>query len=294
VREESDLQHLVRECHKIRKGPLLGRLKLFTGQGQTRRHEFEQLYKLLCKLGKHVTISRKLIDSAVLLPQDFNQGFIIKAVPSSNFKKLPLLAKETTVESTAGRMFSNSEDKDRFLNRLESVWNSDELSTWLRKEITTKTRVHAELLLVNHFDKQGCTFLDGSDKYIGCSKPACYLCYAYISSHPGRYALPPSHQKLYVAWRVPDVYSGEAQSHERSLVQENVLLKIIDWVRRDLTTEIESREPRRPYHADSTAGITSVVNFPAFEVATLLGALSVNDADINGKQTFSQAGKTAE
>jgi hypothetical protein len=278
----------------VRKCSLLDLLKPFTGQGQTRHHEFEQLYKLLCKLGKHITVSRKLIESAVLLPQDFNQGFIIKTVPSSKLQKLPLLGKETTIESTAGRMFSTSAEKDKFLNRLQSVWNTNELSVLLRQEVIKKTRVHAELLLVNHFDKEECNFVDGSDKYIGCSKPACYLCYAYISNHPGRYALPPSHQKIYVVWRVPDIYSYEPQSHKRLSIQENVLLKMIEWVRRDLITDMESREAQRPYHADSTAGITSNVDLHAFEASTLLNSLSLNDTYMNGKRLSVRQGRTTE
>jgi hypothetical protein len=274
----------VRECHAARTNSILEILKPFTGQGQTRHLEFEQLYKLLCKLGKHVTVSRKLIESAVVLPQDFNQGFLVKTIASSKQQKLPLLAKEATVESTAGRMFSNSEQRDRFLDRLHTVWDADEVSKILRKEIPTKTRVHAELLLLNHFDKQGCNFLDGGDKYIGCSKPACYLCYLFISEHPGRYTLPPSHQKVYPAWRLPDIYSNEARSHERLSVQEEVLMKMIKRVRQDLTTDIESRELRRPYHADSTAGVTSIVDSPALDVS--LSALSVDDADADGEQTI--------
>jgi hypothetical protein len=171
-------------------------LKLFTGQGQTRFQEFEQLYKLLCKLAKHVTLFRRLIEAAVLLPQDLGQDFTVKTIPTFGLQKLPLSPKEANVESTVGQMFSSSEEQNKFLVRLRSVWDAHELSTRLQEQITTKTRVHAELLLVNYFDKYGCTFLDGNDRYIGCSKPACYLCYAYIVSHPGRYALPASHQKL--------------------------------------------------------------------------------------------------
>jgi hypothetical protein len=282
----------VRECHAARTNSILEILNPFTGQGQTRHPDFEQLYKLLCKLGKHVTVSRKLIESAVALPQDFNQGFLIKTVPSSKQQQLPLPTKKVTVEATAGRMFPTSETRDRFLDRLHAIWNAQEVSDLLQREVPTKTRVHAELLLLNHFDEQGCNFLDGSDKYIGCSKPACYLCYLFISEHPGRYTLPPSHQKLYVAWRFPDIYSNEARSHERLSVQKAVLMNMTKKVRQDLTTDIESRELRRPYHADSTAGVTSIVDWPALEVS--LSALSVDDADANGEQTLYQTRKFTE
>lgn len=166
----------MRECHKARRDSVLDILKFFTRQGQTRHQEFEKLYIILHKLGKHVTITRKLIDSAVSLPQDFNQDFIIKPVPSTTPKKLPLLPREANVKSTAHRMFSNPEAETRFLSRLRAIWDDQELSALLLKEVPTKTRVHAELLLLDHFEKQGCTFLDLSDKYIGCSKGVCYLC----------------------------------------------------------------------------------------------------------------------
>ena len=106
---------------------------LFTGQGQTHFQEFEQLYKLLCKLAKHVTISRRLIEAAVSLPRDLGQEFTVKTIPSSGLQKLPLLPKEAYIESTVGRMFSSLEEQNKFLVRLRSIWDAHELSTRLQK-----------------------------------------------------------------------------------------------------------------------------------------------------------------
>jgi hypothetical protein len=283
--ENADLQNFVRECHKMRNS-LLELLRPFTAQGQTRCHEFEQLYKLLLKLGKHVTIVRKLIDAVVTLPQDFNQEFIIKVVPSSKLQKIPLLKKEGTVENTLGRVFSDPGEKKRFMDRLENIWNATELSKLSKKELTTKTRVHAELLLINHFDMYGCNFLGGSDRYIGCSKPACYLCYTFMRNHPGRYAIPSSHQKIYVGWRLPDIYPNENRSHERWKIQEKIFLTMIESIRQDLKTEVESREPRRPFHADSTAGVTSTIDSFAVEITSYLGSLNVDDTHTGSELLF--------
>jgi hypothetical protein len=275
VYQESKLLDLVQKCHELRGSSLLHSLKFFTGQGQTRSQEFEQLYKLLCKLSKHVTVSRKLIQAAESLPQDFGEELTLRTVPSSTARKLPLIPKEASVDSTVGRMFSSENEKTKFLTRLESIWDTPELSVQLKRQITTKTKVHAELLLVNYFDIHGCIFLDGDDKYIGCSKPACYLCYAYISNHPGRYALPASHQKIYVGWRLPDIYPTELQCQSRLKIQEDILLKIIERVRQDLKTDMESREPRRPYHADSTAGVTSIFDSSVPAMSSELDSLSL-------------------
>ena len=259
----------MRTCYKNRRGVAFESLKRLAGQGETRRLDFEHLYELLCKLGKHVHTAKKLIEAAVSLSQDFIDGFCIKALPSSKEQKLPLLSKEATIKSTVHRMFSNPADQSRFMDRLRFIWDPSEISEVLQKQHKTKTRVHAELILLDHFDKHGLNFLDNNDKYIGCSKPACYLCYAYITHHPGRYAVPPSHQKLYMGWRHPDI---DPNATDRKARQEQIMLKLIEWVRRDIATDIESRTKRLPYHAD-TAGMSSLSRTFASN------ALSVHDID---------------
>ena len=263
----------MRKCYENRKGVAFTTLKRLAGQGETRRLDFERLYDLLCKLGQHVYTAKKLIEAAVSLSQDFMDGFCIKALPSSKEQKLPLLPKEATIESTIRRMFSSAADQSQFMARLQFIWDPSELSELLQKQHKTKTRVHAELILLDHFDKHGLNFLDNDDKYIGCSKPACYLCYAYITHHPGRYAVPPSHQKLYMGWRHPDV---DPNAIKLKAQQEHIMLKLIEWVRRDIRTDIESRTKRHPYHAD-TAGMSSLSRTLA------LNALSVHDIDTHRK-----------
>lgn len=268
-----ELQALVRTCYTRRRGSTFDTLKCLAGQGQTHRLDFEQLYEFLGKLGQHVHIAKRLIEAAVSLSQDFMEGFCIKTLPSSKEQKLPLTPKEAKIESTIHRMFSNSADQRKFMDRLQFIWNPAELSGVLQKHHNTKTRVHAELLLLDHFDRNGCAFLDDNDKYIGCSKPACYLCHAYITHHPGRYAVPSSHQKLYMGWRHPDV---DSNATARRAQQEQIMLKLIEWVRRDVATDIESRTKRLPYHAD-TAGMSTLSK------STAPDARSLHDFDLYGK-----------
>lgn len=273
----------MRTCYLKRRSPSFDILKRFAGQGEARRGEFEQLYKLLCKLGKHVHVAKKLIEAAVSLSQDFMEGFRIETLLSSKERKLPLTPKEATIESTIRRMFSTAEEQSTFMARLRFVWDPSELSKLLQEQHSTKTRVHAELLLIDHFDRYGCHFLDDNDKYVGCSKPACYLCYAYITSHSGRYAIPPSHQKLYVGWRPPDIDTNDPACAARQKFQEGIILKLIEWVRKDLATDIESRSSRLPFHADSTAGMTSTSKTMASKSVLLSTALSFDDLDIGGQ-----------
>lgn len=68
---------------------------------------------------------------------------------------------------------------------------------------TIITRVHAELQIADRFSRDRFMFVDG-DKYIGCSKPACYFCLNWLSSHKHGYVLPATHYKIIPGCRGPD------------------------------------------------------------------------------------------
>ena len=278
-----DLQALVRICYENRSNLGFNTLERLAARGENPRLEAEELFHLLYKLGKHIHITKRLIEAAVSLSHDFVEGVTIQTLPSSTERLLPFTPEQATIENTIHRMFSRSEDQNDFFARLRSIWEPSQLTELLREQHTTKTRVHAELLLINHFDRNGCDFLDGNDKYIGCSKPACYLCHAYIKRHPGRYTVPSSHQKLYVGWRVPDITPQDPGSAARHQTQERILLDLIDLIREDIRTDIESRTSRRPHHADSTAGMTSTAKTLASMPNLLSRAPSLCDVHVEGR-----------
>ena len=68
---------------------------------------------------------------------------------------------------------------------------------------TVVTRVHAELQIADRFSRDRYIFLD-NDKYIGCSKPACYFCHSWLSNHKRGYVLPATHHKIITGCRGPD------------------------------------------------------------------------------------------
>ena len=119
-------------------------------------------------------------------------------------------------------------------------------------------RVHAELILLEHSYKRGYDFVD-NDKYIGCSKPACYCCYHYISAHPGGFARPASHNKTYLAWRPPDIVDDTDESEVKR--HKDIINKMLEHIRRDVLEQIERQSGRRRPHPDSTTGITPTLDF---------------------------------
>ncbi|KAI2847850.1 hypothetical protein CBS147343_9232 [Aspergillus niger] len=233
-------------------------------------HTFERLFKLLSKLGKHVIMSKRIIEGAIFLRSDFARGMRLETVPASRERPLPFSPRKYNIEGISNRMFSgDSAEKQRFLARLRTIWDTKEWDKNLAKEhLPGKSIVHAEILILDHFEKTGGDFLNNSDKYIGCSKPACYLCYHYICNHPGRYIRPSSHQKLYMRWRLPDISETEPNAAPRFRNQEQILNNLIDLVRRELKNDIETGVGKMKECPDSTAGGTSNM----FELETGLEA----------------------
>jgi hypothetical protein len=118
-------------------------------------------------------------------------------------------------------------------------------------------RVHAELILLEHFYKGGYDFVDG-DKYIGCSKPACYCCYHYISAHPGNFVCPASYNKTYLAWHPPDIVNDDANKSAMKR-RRDIMNKVIAIICTDVLEQIDKKSGHHRMHPDSTTGITPSV-----------------------------------
>ena len=281
VEAMSDIEsicHLAQECHILRGQDFFQALEYLRDTMPAYSNDLDALQKLLCKLGKHITVTRKLFEASIFCWPGSSINFEIKTVTSSGLQPFPIRPKDATVESTIGRMFSSSEVRNAFLEKFDP-YCAAEVSSTLQDRRKLKTKVHAELLLIDHFDRNGCNFLSGLDKYIGCSKPACYLCYAYIAFHPEGYAVSASHQKLYIGWRIPDVSKETKQPEERLRFQENILLQMIRKVRQDLQADVDGGV-RHPYHPDSTAGITSERDS---QVQTWLKGIQTVSVALSGK-----------
>lgn len=114
------------------------------------------------------------------------------------------------------------------------------------------TRVHAELQIVDTFSRAGYHFV-ADDKYIGCSKPACYFCHSWLVEHHHGYVAPATHWKIIPGCRGPD--SSLNESGARIMLQ--MYNKIGKQIGQDILAFLGQRgQPRRQYmstHAPSTA-----------------------------------------
>ncbi|KAK2807859.1 hypothetical protein FQN50_005248 [Emmonsiellopsis sp. PD_5] len=251
---------LVQNCHGARYSGILSQLDPFVAQGQPCQLKFQRLKELVDKLGKHITCCRRLLDAATLLPREFVFGFDVKTIAPSKEAPIPLPESKSSVDRIVGRMYSKPEQESVKTQLARHDPDLKRISSEIKEHRRAKTQTHAELLIINYIEEHGCHFPDSDDRYIGCSKPACYLCHLYIRHHPGGYSLPDTSKKLYTKWRVPDIYASdmEGRGKEKLKGTEKILDKMIQEIKTDFRNDINRPGPRA-MHADSSADKTSTV-----------------------------------
>lgn len=123
---------------------------------------------------------------------------------------------------------------------------------------TVVTRVHAELQIADTFSRsRDMEFVD-NDKYIGCSKGACYFCYNWLCYHKHYYVQPATHQKIIPGCRGPDDNLNETGAK----VLIDMYSKIIGQTAQDILDFLqENALPRLQYMStDASSRATSRVS----------------------------------
>lgn len=217
---------------------------------------FGDLRHYIGRLGEHLKVVKNLVDAILAMP-DLLDNFKIETRRSSCSIPSPLHPDRIELNGIVGRMFNDGGEITRYrasLATMDRIVEGD-LSRGVKKESSFTTRVHAELLLVDLFQEHEYDFV-ANDKYVGCSKPACYCCYHYIAALRGGFhlSMPACHNNVYLAWRVPDLarHRGAAAEKRRRDVMNTMILSIRD----DLRRQVDSRRPRGQPQFDSMTGVT--------------------------------------
>lgn len=223
IRDHIDLAQI---CYDARSNQIPHLLRLTSGQNDY----FATLAHSIGRLGAHRHAVRKIIIAAMHVPS-------IRQIHAVRSEVCPLvkvvtLAREALEPYTIVRKIcvahnmhpaSAQQSLIEFVKRdLES--NSKDNMT---KSGVILTRVHAELLLVDLFSRRNFDFVAG-DKYIGCSKGACYFCAQYISMHHKNFVSPAAHNKVLVGVRGPEPDS-ERDVHGRGARLAKRLEERVSW-----------------------------------------------------------------
>jgi hypothetical protein len=222
---------------------------------------FAEVRHYVGRLESHVRAVRILISAARRLPM----LFVDPEIEVVHYERISILPPElrnkTTLQEIAHRMIGNDEplllEIQTHLQALNQKFDIERIVRVEYDKKNFKPRVHAELMLLEHFYRNSLDFAE-NDRYIGCSKPACYCCSLYFRSHPDQFVEPASHQKIYLNWMpptsnwdVPESDSGFA-NHERYMLN-----KMVESIRSKTIDQIKNQTGRRQKHFDSVTGDTS-------------------------------------
>lgn len=199
--------------------------------------------------------------AAYRLPELFLDPEVIVVQPQ--YRPMTLgLRQKSTLSGIAGRIVSGNTNLTLDLcERLSDLDKAFHIQKYFRMEYEDKKhkpRPHAELILLEHFyhNRELISLVD-NDRYVGCSKPACYCCFLYIRCHPGHFVEPATHQKIYLNWMPPTCRTGDdIRDSKFAQHEKKILIDMNQIVKARLILQIMSFSGRRKKTFDSVTGDT--------------------------------------
>ena len=152
----------------------------------------------------------------------------------------------------------DSRDQVRVTNALQRLDATSGLLENVKTHINSRDfrpRIHAECAVAEAVHAARIRFF-GNDRYISCSKPACFCCYHYLCNHPGRFVHPPCHNRVWPNWRAPDLV-GNFNLESRQQAQKQLLDKVLVAIDQAAILTILGKPGSVSWHPDSTTGITT-------------------------------------
>lgn len=212
------------------------------------------------RLGHHIRAVKALVSCASRLA-DILYSFKVCSVstPAKSASPLPVDGK-TRLDSIIVRMLpAGSPDLERYQQALAEMDVKYQLFHRFLDNYTNPNflpRVHAEIQVHEHFHKNKLHFAD-ADRYIACSKSACFCCLLYFRYHPEQFVEPASHRKIYLNWRPPDLDAVCDTISEN--FQRDILNSMTRDIRREALYQIGQKMAPPAWHPDSVTGITESV-----------------------------------
>jgi hypothetical protein len=202
----------------------------------------------------------------------FLESYSVQAVPiPAKGNGRPPPRKSTNVEAALRRMLPmEAPELDVYRQALALMDEPLKISERFindYRDSKNKTRVHAEVQILHYFDQHDEEFAE-SDKYVACSKPACFCCHLYFRHHPGGFVEPRSHYKIYLNWQPPGIES--AGTGKKNQLRDILNLMIKD-IRKDALSQIIRKAAPRGYHPDSITGISlSILAAPELDATSVV------------------------
>lgn len=142
---------------------------------------------------------------------------------------------------------------------------------------TWRPNVHAELILLDFFWTRKLAFVD-NDKFIGCSKSACYCCHLYITEHPGGFAIPSGHNNVWLNWRAPGIF--DAGRNDLITARQRILISMSKHIKEKVLEQIHQQQVPREKKPDTLTIISSIRHLQSAESEPVMPVQVIeNDLD---------------
>ena len=220
---------------------------------------FSRLWYYLGKFAKYIEALEVIHTCLVEYPR-IAKVIHVESIPGSPKTKFPLLSLETFPRELLETMYPDGESDEQLeckenLRRMARSLGSKHLISRMKSRCG-ETRVHAELLILDHFRHNNLYFFE--DLYIACSEPSCYLCYRYYQTVEAlgySVVFPDTSDRLCPDWGCPDVPIERGSDGDRKRKRDMKIM--IKFIGRDLMQQLRCRESGS-WYPDSSIGVSSL------------------------------------
>lgn len=221
-----------------------------------RVHALEQVHHYLGRLAHHVRAPMEVVKDSYSLPRLFDV-YDIRLIKRVGSNPRPEADSLTTLPNILRRMLpSNDPRLEEYRKNIQDLDHKFNITARIQEKYEDKNfqpQIHAEIQVLEHFHANHIHFVD-DDRYIGCSKSACYCCHLYFLHHKARPVVPESHQSIYLNWGLRVLPEGARDLGYEE--QRNLINKMLEAIRHDALDQIRRKAGPPRWHADSRTGIT--------------------------------------
>lgn len=235
----------------------LGQELIVAPQGTA--ESFRSVKHLVGRLAEKIRTPANLVNDSLLL-RPLLDSYEIRRVGAPVAAKIPMTDGLRNLDSIIRRMLPADdprlEDLQVYLGQLDGSLGLEDAIRAISDDEERQHNVHAEIQMLEEFHRNQRKFV-AHDRYIACSKLACFCCKLYFKWHPGRFVEPECHQKTYLNWRPIDL--PERVESEYWPDQRRVLANLSKELSNLVEEQIIAQQQPTPWHPDSITNITAVM-----------------------------------
>lgn len=220
--------------------------------GKRPQEHWRELRHCLGRLLSYRQTAEVLVATHDWWPRLFH-GFIIYSIPPNERMRKPISDTSLSAATIVMNMTREDEDPRVYLEKV-AILEDMGLDNRITQQITTKSFrpiVHTEVQVHSALISCSITRVQkfwNDYKYIGSCKPTCRLCSYCFHNYWDNIKVRPSHQNLYLNWRLPDLYLSEHSSDRES---RELLARMTEHVRNDAKRIFKEGLPSRRKHDSS-------------------------------------------